>query len=167
MKNTNTLYFAALCCFVQISFAQNNVGIGIPNPNPSAILDVTASDKGVLVPRMNAAQRLAIISPALSLLVFDTDSNCFYFWRNTGWVNLCATGAGTTGTNGLDGATGVTGNPGINGVAGASGVTGLNGANGNNGTNGIDGVTGATGAIGVTGFGLQGITGDTGATGNN
>jgi hypothetical protein len=53
--------------------AQNNVGIGTNNPNPSAKLDITANDKGVLIPRLTSAQRLSIVNPATGLLVYDTD----------------------------------------------------------------------------------------------
>ena len=42
-------------------------------PDASAILDVQATDKGMLAPRMTTAQRTAIASPATGLLVYDTD----------------------------------------------------------------------------------------------
>ena len=68
-----------------VSLAQNNnVGIGTLTPKASALLDVDASpgnDKGVLVPRLTTAQRLAIVSPANSLLVFDTDAACFFYFE--------------------------------------------------------------------------------------
>lgn len=60
-----------LFCVYQTAFTQ---GVGInTTPDPSAMLDVSSTDKGMLVPRMTTAQRLAIPSPAESLLVFDTD----------------------------------------------------------------------------------------------
>ena len=38
----------------------------------SAMLDVTSTNKGFLMPRMTAAQRVAIVLPADGLLVFQT-----------------------------------------------------------------------------------------------
>lgn len=48
-------------------------------PNNSAMLDVKSTNKGVLVPRMTAAERDAITSPANALLVFVTDDDQFYY----------------------------------------------------------------------------------------
>jgi hypothetical protein len=42
------------------SMAQDNMGIGTSTPEPSAVLDLNASDKGFLVPRLNTSQRTAI-----------------------------------------------------------------------------------------------------------
>jgi hypothetical protein len=41
--------------------------------------------------RLTAAQRIAIVNPANSLLVFDTDSKCFFFYAssNAKWNSLC------------------------------------------------------------------------------
>ena len=56
----------------------------------SAQLDVSATDKGMLVPRMTSAQRTAIASPATGLLVFDTDTGGFWFFNGTAWVSLAS-----------------------------------------------------------------------------
>ena len=61
------------------------------DPDNSAMLDVTATNRGVLIPRMTAAQRLAIPSPANGLLVFQTDvprGFYAYFAANTVWTRL-------------------------------------------------------------------------------
>lgn len=62
-------------------FAQT--GIGTTTPDASAKLDVTATDKGLLLPRMTAAQRTAISLPANGLLVYQTDG-VSGFYVNTG-----------------------------------------------------------------------------------
>ena len=50
-------------------YAQNNVGLGTNMPHSSAALDITATDKGMLVPRMTSSQRAGIATPAnLSLI---------------------------------------------------------------------------------------------------
>lgn len=64
-------------------FAQ--VGINNSNPDSSAILDIKATDKGLLVPRMNTVDRNTIINPAESLIVYDTDFEMFFFFKNGGW----------------------------------------------------------------------------------
>lgn len=40
-----------------LSYAQKNVGINTPTPDPSAALDVTSTDQGVLIPRMSSTLR--------------------------------------------------------------------------------------------------------------
>jgi hypothetical protein len=60
----------------------------------SAILDVKSTDKGVLIPRMTAAQRNLIASPATGLMVYQTDGSAgFYFYNGTVWTSL--SGGGT------------------------------------------------------------------------
>ena len=71
------------------------MGIGIANPDASAILDLTSSNKGFLVPRMPSAQRTTIAGPAKGLMVYDTDSNCTFFYTGSAWQNMCvSTGGG-------------------------------------------------------------------------
>ncbi len=62
------------------------VGIGTSSPDASAALDITASDKGLLIPRMTTAQRMAITAPANSLMVFDTDTNSQWLYVDSAWV---------------------------------------------------------------------------------
>jgi hypothetical protein len=126
--------------------AQDNVGIGTTTPNSTAKLDITANDKGVLVPRLTTAQRLAIPGPANGLLVYDTNFNCFYFYStaSSAWTSLCSAGAtGATGPTGPTGATGI----GTSGPTGNIGPTGATGATGPAG-----GPTGPTGPIGTIGL---------------
>ena len=70
MKQFFTLLAAVL--FTATTFAQ--VGIGTTTPNASAALDITSTSKGLLLPRMTAAQRDAITSPDQGLIIFCT--NC-------------------------------------------------------------------------------------------
>jgi hypothetical protein len=58
-------------------------GIGTTTPNASARLEVAATDKGFLLPRMTVAQRGLIPSPANGLLVYQTDG-VVGFYVNTG-----------------------------------------------------------------------------------
>lgn len=142
----------------EIAAQNNNVGIGTLTPVPSALLDIDASpanNKGVLVPRMTANQRLAILSPANSLLVFDTDSACFFYWNaiNASWKSLCT---GATGAIGITGAIGTTGSIGVTGAIGVTGITGSVGQTGATGPSaGPAGPIGPTGNTNVKIFGVN------------
>ena len=57
--------------------------IGTSSPNASAKLEISATDKGLLIPRMTANQRGNIASPANGLLVYQTDG-VSGFYVNTG-----------------------------------------------------------------------------------
>lgn len=73
----------------------NNSGAA---PHSSAMLDVSATDKGVLVPRMTASQRSAITSPAAGLLVYQTDGSAgFWYYTGSGWSPVA--GGGPSGNN--------------------------------------------------------------------
>jgi hypothetical protein len=92
-------------------------GIGTNTPNASAKLDVTATDKGFLPPRVALTASNAvgpIPSPATGLLVYNTatagivPNNVipgYYFWNGSAWINFIGSttantiiGNGTTST---------------------------------------------------------------------
>ncbi len=64
-----------------------SVGINT-TPDNSAVLDVVSTSKGMLIPRMNSTQRTSIASPATGLLVFDTQTQTFFYRHSTGWQEL-------------------------------------------------------------------------------
>jgi hypothetical protein len=74
-----------LACAVARS---QSVGINTSTPNASAALDVSATNKGLLLPRMTTAQRTAIVNPATGLMVYDTDTKSFWFREAAGWLQL-------------------------------------------------------------------------------
>lgn len=77
----------------------NGSGVGInitgANADASAIVDLTSTTKGVLVPRMTSAQRTTIATPATGLLVYDNTTNSFWFYNGTAWTELAAGGGGS------------------------------------------------------------------------
>lgn len=67
--------------------------------SPSAVLDVKSTTQGVLLPRLTTAQRTAIANPVNGLLVFDSDTQGFWFRQNGAWVSLSGSGGKGTFTN--------------------------------------------------------------------
>jgi hypothetical protein len=112
-----TLFSLLLIWMAQPALLAQNIGINATgsNPHPSAMLDISATDKGMLVPRMSSLQRMAIAAPAKGLLVFDNDSSSFWFYNGTAWTGLTTTGGGSVGwaQTGADIYTSNTGNVGI------------------------------------------------------
>lgn len=78
----------------RINSAFSQVGFNNPNPAPSSIVDLTANDKGLLIPRMTTSQRLAITGPANGLLVFDQTLKTFCYYDTVSnpdkWIILGA-----------------------------------------------------------------------------
>ena len=92
-------------------------------PDVSAILDAHSLTKGFLPPRMTAAQRGAIASPATGLQVYQTDATAgLYVYNGTAW-NLIGNATGTVSTaNGGTGSTdgSITGSGGLTFTAGGT-----------------------------------------------
>ncbi|WP_235298217.1 hypothetical protein [Portibacter marinus] len=57
-------------------------------PSSSAMLDISSTDSGLLIPRMTTAQRDAIASPASGLLVYNTTTNQFNYYSGSEWIRL-------------------------------------------------------------------------------
>jgi len=74
-----------------------NVGIG-GTPNAAAQLEVAATNKGVLIPRITQANRPA--APVAGLLIYQTDNTPgFYYYTGSAWIRIMNTSdAGTTGS---------------------------------------------------------------------
>lgn len=69
------------------SIALGQVGIGTTTPDASSMLDIQSSSKGILIPRMTSAQLTTISSPASGLLVFNSDTQSFWFFSGS-WTEL-------------------------------------------------------------------------------
>lgn len=89
-----TLFTLTGCLFAISLFSQSNfsqplsINTSGANPDPSAVLDVNSTEKGMLVPRMTTAQRTAIVAPASGLLVYDTDKFSFFFYNGFDWARI-------------------------------------------------------------------------------
>ena len=103
MKKLFIITFILLCA--NYIFAQN-VGINSDGsaPDPSAILDIKATDAGLLIPRVDlddASTATPITSPATGLMIYNQggdETDGFYFWNGSAWTMLNSTmeGSGTT-----------------------------------------------------------------------
>ena len=90
MKYKLLLFTTALLFGIQ-SYAQTGVAINNTgaDPDTSAMLDVSSTSKGLLVPRLTEAQRTAIALPAKGLLVYQNDgTEGFYYYDGAVWTNL-------------------------------------------------------------------------------
>jgi hypothetical protein len=87
-----TVLFAAFVINAQ-NVAINNDG---SSAEASAMLDVKSTTKGFMMPRVTSAQRTSITSPALGLLVFDTETKTIWVYDGSSWKNLYTSGGGLT-----------------------------------------------------------------------
>jgi uncharacterized protein (TIGR02145 family) len=94
MANKKRVKLIVLLFTVQVSiftihcYSQVSINATGNPPDHSAILDISASDKGMLINRMTTEQRNAIVSPAISLLIFNLTTNCFEAYVNGSWYSV-------------------------------------------------------------------------------
>lgn len=92
--------FSTLVCLLCITYinAQNNVGIGTNTPDPSAKLDISSSNMGLLIPRVSLSNvstwGLASGTGTNGMIVYNTNASVtggygigFYLW-NGSWTKL-------------------------------------------------------------------------------
>ncbi|MCT4665848.1 MAG: hypothetical protein N4A45_11505 [Flavobacteriales bacterium] len=99
--STKTVSLALVFYLSGLLMAIGQVGIGTITPDVSSKLDITATDKGLLIPRVSLTGSndvTTIANPSTSLLVFNTAtvgdiSPGFYFYDGSKWQPF-ATGAG-------------------------------------------------------------------------
>ena len=89
----------------------SQVGINTIIPHESSMLDITAIDKGLLIPRVNLRNTLdvtTIANPARSLLVYNLNTGAgiqegFYFWDGSRWQPLGGGGGSSADAWRIDG----------------------------------------------------------------
>ena len=82
MKEKILLLLLPCFLFVENMYAQS-VGIGTTTPDPKAILEIKATDKGILFPRLTTGQRNGIQNPPDGLHIFNTDERCLNYYDLT------------------------------------------------------------------------------------
>ena len=76
------------------NYSHNLNGNALTFTNGNINLDgkfaINATDEGFLFPRLTTAQKNAILTPDLNLVVFDTDLNNLQRWNGSAWVSMSA-----------------------------------------------------------------------------
>jgi hypothetical protein len=77
-----TLYIFLFVCLYFPTVAQVGINNTGEQPHASAMLDISSTSRGLLVPRMTIAQRNAIAMPATGLMIFQTDNTQGYYYNS-------------------------------------------------------------------------------------
>jgi hypothetical protein len=82
-----------IICLLPFMMIAQSVGINDNGntPDESAILDISSSSKGLLIPRLTTAQRLLMSPIVVGLTVFDMNTYSYWMYRgdvNGGWSEL-------------------------------------------------------------------------------
>lgn len=166
---------ALLSSMIILAFFTNAQSVAVntdgTTAHGSSIFEVKSINKGLLIPRMTSAQRSAIVSPALGLLVFDTDTKTIWAYNGIIWSNLTSTGGGGSMTFPFAQTVSLPGvafsitntSTAIYGASSNISTAALNGSNNSTGGMGVFGSSSAATGIGV--IGQSGI--GTGVFGNS
>ena len=92
---TIPLFIITLFLSIQISGQSISINNNGAPPHPSAILDVSSTDKGMLIPRITSFP----VNAAEGLLVYREDLKCFFFNDGSEWKIMEGT---YTGGNGIE-----------------------------------------------------------------
>lgn len=132
--------------FFVSSFAFCQVGIGTNSPNTNAILDLTASDKALLLPRI--ANTASVLSPINGMIIYDISQNCVRAYENGSWSN-CFAGFTFPSISALDCNGSINNGTLTDGVA-ASSVSSIISYTGGNGSTHTGQIVTSTGVAGLT-----------------
>ncbi len=95
MKKTTRLLLAlTLLLSSATNFAQIAINTDGSAPDVSAILDVQSTTKGILLPRLTNAERDAINSPAVGLVIYNTQSETIQTYHGSLWLMINADNCG-------------------------------------------------------------------------
>lgn len=87
MRTFFTLIFLGVLQFA--AHAQNmSINSTGSAPDNSAMLDISDTTRGFLMPRMSTSQMNAIVTPAPGLMVYNTDSAGLYFFNGASWFDV-------------------------------------------------------------------------------
>ena len=75
-----------------ITFSQ--VGIGTTSPHSSSILDLTATDKALLLPRVANSNNIA--TPVNGMMIYAVNPKCFKAYQDGAWLDLTTCSAVTS-----------------------------------------------------------------------
>ncbi len=98
-----------LLLYFNFSFCQ--VGIGTTTPDPSSILDVKSTNKGILLPSIaitSLTDNSTVLSPANGLIIWNNGlgglaDTGLYYWNNQKWNKISIAGTPGTIASGISG----------------------------------------------------------------
>lgn len=82
-KTIKNIFIVFVFLKSSVGFAQ--FGLGTSNSHTSALLDLSSTNKGLLLPRV--ANTAAIINPTNGLIIYDNSSDCFKVYQSSSWSN--------------------------------------------------------------------------------
>ena len=76
-------------CFLFSISSKVSSQVGIGTTTPQGALDIVSTSSGLMIPRMTEADKLAITSPGLSSLIFQTDGDVgVYVYNGSSWLKV-------------------------------------------------------------------------------
>ena len=83
------LFLLGLACMISMNLhAQISINESGSTADSSAMLDISSSDKGLLIPRMDSTSRQNIQNPAEGLMVYDNTTHSFWYYDDSEWINI-------------------------------------------------------------------------------
>jgi len=95
MKSYNKIILIVFSLLFSSLHAQ--IGIGTSTPDASSILDLSSTTKGILLPRMTTLQQIALVNPAIGLVIYNTTTNQIETNKGDGFGAALWAGATTSG----------------------------------------------------------------------
>lgn len=96
MKSNNKIVLLVIFLFCGTMYSQ--IGIGTSTPDASAVLDLSSTSKGLLIPRMTTFQQTDLINPTIGLMIYNTTTSQIETNKGDGLGGALWTSASTTGT---------------------------------------------------------------------
>jgi microcystin-dependent protein len=94
MKNILPLLILLPVCWLCGRQATAQTGIGTTTPDNNAILDITSTQKGLLLPRLTAAQQATLAATLTAtqegMLVTDATTGKPLYWTGAGWKDMAS-----------------------------------------------------------------------------
>ena len=81
------IFFLILLLFQEKTFAQMGINATGNAPANNAMLDISSTTKGLLIPRMTTSERTALVHTQ-GLTVFDITTNGYWYSDGAAWINL-------------------------------------------------------------------------------
>ncbi len=83
--------------FSTVSFSQNSVSIGTTSTNPKAVLWLSGTNQGIIIPIVTNKTNVSAGPTEKGMVVFDDSDKKVYFFDGTAWNQVGGSGAGGQG----------------------------------------------------------------------